>query len=98
MKIHQLANGAHFEYEGQAYVKTGPLYAVGKDGPRLIPKYAVLKPLDNATTSGSHTDLVSKRTVISAFDTFFAECTDSLPEDRRSQLDAGRARFLKAID
>jgi hypothetical protein len=43
MKIHQLPPGARFEYEGEEYVKTGPLLGTGKGGQRLIPKYAVLK-------------------------------------------------------
>ena len=47
MKIHQLPQGARFEYEDEEYVKTGPLFGTGKAGQRLIPRYAVLKPLDN---------------------------------------------------
>jgi uncharacterized protein (DUF1330 family) len=46
MKIHQLPMGARFEYEGAEYVKTGPQLASGAGGQKLIPKYAVLKPLD----------------------------------------------------
>ena len=45
MKIHLLPMGARFVYEGEEYVKTGPLFASGKGGQRLIPKYAVLTPL-----------------------------------------------------
>jgi len=30
MKIHQLPQGARFDYEGEEYVKTGPLFATGK--------------------------------------------------------------------
>lgn len=98
MKIHQLAKGARFEYEGEEYVKTGPLFASGKGGPRLIPKYAVLKPLDDSrTTAEGDTALVSRAMVVGAFDAFFAECTAMLPGDRESALEASRARFLKAI-
>ncbi|MCX7162613.1 MAG: hypothetical protein NT083_06165 [Rhodocyclales bacterium] len=32
MKIHQLPQGARFEYEGSEYVKTGPLSGTGKEG------------------------------------------------------------------
>lgn len=38
--------GARFEYEGVEYVKTGPQLASGPGGQKLIPKYAVLRPLD----------------------------------------------------
>lgn len=97
MKISQLAKGARFEYEGEEYVKTGPLFATGKGGPRLIPKYATLKPLDTPEAAGENTSLVSKRVVIGAFDAFFADCAAFVPADRRSLLEEGRARFLKAI-
>jgi len=98
MKIHQLANGVRFEYEGEEYVKTGPLFATGKNGQRLIPKYAVLKPLDDSrATAEGDTALVSRAMVVDAFDAFFAECTATLPDDRKSALEAGRARFLKAM-
>lgn len=97
MKIHQLANGARFEYEGEEYVKTGPLFATGKGGPRLIPKYAVLKPLENSRTTVDATDLVSRTTVIRAFDAFYTECAAMLPADRQPELEAGRERFLKAV-
>ncbi|MFT3847504.1 MAG: hypothetical protein QM739_02175 [Propionivibrio sp.] len=98
MKIHQLAHGARFEYEGEEYVKTGPLFATGKGGPRLIPRYAVLQPLPaSRETAESEASQVPKATVLSAFDAFFAECAAMLPDDRRSELEAGRARFLKAI-
>ena len=51
MKIHQLPLGARFEYEGQEYVKTGPLFGTGPAGQGLIPKYAVLRPLDAVDAS-----------------------------------------------
>lgn len=55
MKIHQLPMGARFEYEGQTYVKTGPLLGAGAGGQRLIPKYAVLKVPDGSAPAARGT-------------------------------------------
>ena len=47
MKLQHLAIGARFEYEGVVYVKTGPLTAASEEGgQRIIPRYAILRPLD----------------------------------------------------
>ena len=47
MKLQQLAIGDRFEYDGRILVKTGPLTASSDDGgQQMIPRYAVLKPLD----------------------------------------------------
>jgi len=98
MKIHQLPQGARFEYEGIEYVKTGPLTGTGKAGPRFIPRYAVLKPLDNAGTSSTpKSDALPRADVIQAFDTFYAECKALVPEDKQIALDAARNRFLKVL-
>lgn len=49
MKFQMLAMGDRFEFDGQVYVKTGPLTAMGESGgQRMIPRYAVLKPLTGA--------------------------------------------------
>ncbi len=99
MKIHQLPQGARFEYEGEEYVKTGPMLGTGKGGQRLIPKYAVLKPLGGAEGAPGKTkhDSVSKANVLNAFETFYAECKRQVPEDRQTALDAARDRFLKDL-
>ena len=99
MKINQLPNGASFEYEGEAYVKTGPLFATGRRGQRLIPKYAVLKPLgDEEIAPGEkRIDGLSRTNVLNAFDTFYADCKYLIPEDQQMGLEAGRDLFLKAI-
>jgi hypothetical protein len=99
MKIHQLQPGARFEYEGNEYVKTGPMSGTGKGGQRLIPRYAVLKPLDNAeTTRGPRSDTLQRSGVFRAFDTFYAECKALVPEDKQVALDDARERLLKALD
>ena len=99
MKIHQLPNGARFEYEGEEYVKTGPLFATGKGRQRLIPKYAVLKPLGAAEGAGekSKSDALSRPEVLKAFETFYAECQSRLPEDQQLALTAAREQFLQAL-
>lgn len=100
MKIHQLPMGARFEYQGQEYVKTGPLFATGSAGQRLIPKHAVLKPLGDtaAPQKPAPTATVPRTDVLAAFDAFCAECGALVPDDRQAALAAARERFLKALD
>lgn len=100
MKIHQLPQGARFEYEGEEYVKTGPMLATGKGGVRLIPKYAVLKPVGEveAARETAQGQSVVREKLLAAFDVFCAECQTLVPEDRRSELQAARVRFLEAIE
>lgn len=99
MKIHQLPMGARFEYEGEEYVKSGPMFATGKAGQRMIPKYAVLKPLDPmaaAPEPGLH-EVVPHAEVLRAFAAFYARCTALVPEERRGQLEGARGSFLQAL-
>lgn len=99
MKIHQLPTGARFEYEGVEYEKTGPMFATGKGGQRLIPKYAVLKPLGEVVlepeTAGNHS--MSRTAVLNAFEMFCASCKRLVPEDRQAALDQAREQFLRAL-
>lgn len=98
MKIHQLPNGARFEYEGQEYVKTGPLFATGQGGQRLIPKYAVLKPLGDFSVVTEKTgDSLPRADVLKAFDTFYTDCKALVPEDKQAEMQAARIRVLKAL-
>lgn len=100
MKIHQLPDGARFEYQGEEYVKTGPLFATGKAGQRFIPKYAVLKPLGEvkgpATTPKQET--LSRANVLGAFEAFYAECRRRVPADHQIALDAAREQFIRSLD
>jgi len=99
MKIHQLPQGARFEYEGDEYVKTGPMSGTGKGGQRLIPRYAVLKPLDSIETAPRpKSDSLQRSNVLRALDTFFIECKALVPEDKQVALDAARDRFLRTLD
>lgn len=99
MKIHQLPLGARFEYEGEEYVKTGPLFAAGKTGQRLIPKYAILKPLDPVAPAKAPPpqEVLSRADVLRAFEAFYTACTDWVPRERQEALHAARDRFLNDL-
>jgi hypothetical protein len=90
---------ARFEYEGQEYVKTGPLLATGPGGQRLIPKYAVLKVVgaEFSGTTKKATDL-SRDAVRTAFDEFYVQCESLVPADRQADLQVARAAFLRELD
>lgn len=99
MKIHHLPLGARFEYLGEEFVKTGPMYATGKSGgQRLIPKYAVLKVLgDSQAADGVKTKGMAPAAVLEAFEDFYATCLNVAPEDKHPELKTARERFLKAL-
>lgn len=101
MKFSQLPIGARFEFEGKVYVKTGPIAAASEDGgQRMIPRYAVLRPLDGTAppaeaVPGSSRDEAAIR---QAFEAFWHECDraleDAVEDDGR--LDEARGRMAKA--
>ncbi len=99
MKISQLPNGARFEYEGEEYVKTGPLFATGKGGQRLIPKYAIVRPLDAVTPEkpAAKDAAVSRETVARAVKQFLTECDALVPEERKGELRESGERLLKSL-
>lgn len=91
--------GTRFEYEGKAYVKTGPLVGSGEGGQRLIPKYAVLKVLDgSAPQSAAPATPLARETVMAAFADYCTTCAELIPPEQQPALDAARAAFLKAIE
>jgi hypothetical protein len=101
MKIHQLPDGARFEYEGEEYVKTGPMFATTKGGQRrMIPKYAVLTPLGaiDDTSKRTKSATLPRAQVLAAFAAYHAGCRRLVPEERQPALDAARDQFLKALD
>lgn len=99
MKIHQLPPGARFEYEGEEYVKTGPLLGTGKGGQRLIPKYAVLKVQGTSEPMrDKQLTALSRAAVLAAFEKFYAGCEPHVAEEHREGMRAARADFLKALD
>ena len=98
MKFQHLEIGQRFEFEDKIYSKTGPVSAVeeasGKQ--RMIPRYAVLKPLGETPKIAKHTvpDMLSRAEVLAAFDAFCAECGDLATQDRFEQA---RQRFIDSL-
>lgn len=86
-------------FEGQEFVKTGPMFATGQEGgQRLIPKYAQLTVLgDHASDTGPKFKALTKASVLAAFEAFYSRSKGLMPEDRHPELDLARDRFLKAL-
>ena len=108
MKFSQLPMGARFEYEGSVYVKTSPIAASGETGAKkMIPRYAVLKPLDGTPKSEPRkVRSLDEAKVMAAFDAFSADCArllDIATADTtqramlRAELEAARQRFLEQL-
>ncbi len=104
MKFQMLALGARFEFEGKEYVKTGPLTAATEGGQRMIPRFAVLKPLDPPVAQSRKPQRkLDSAMVLAAFETFYGEAVrlldvDALPmEARRDQLETARAGFMARL-
>jgi len=99
MKINQLPYGAHFEYEGEEYIKTGPMFGTGPHGPRVIPRSAILKPIPEATAVPCAVEKVLTRNdVLRAFDAFYTDCRTLVAEDQNDSLALLRDRFLRSLD
>lgn len=108
MKFQHLPLGARFEYEGKVYAKSGPLTATGEQGgQKVIPRFAVLKPLDAPPTKSTKAGRkLDEAAVLAAFDIFQGECLRLLHEaepdtlkagTRRARLDQARMRFLSDL-
>lgn len=108
MKFQMLPMGARFEYEGKVYLKTGPMTAASEEGgQRMIPRFAVLKPLDGAGTAPARGGRkLDESEVLAAFDGFYVECADLLfghepdvqrARDLRAALERARDRFQEAL-
>ena len=101
MKLQHLAIGARFEFEGRIYVKTGPLTASAEEGgQRVIPRYAVLRPLDlpePAAAPGTNVRKLDPQKVRKAFDAFYAHCCQLCPAESEAALASARTEFLQAL-
>lgn len=109
MKFQQLPHGARFEYEGKVYVKTGPLTAATEEGvQRMIPRYALLKPLDGSTPIQipQPARKLDEAMVMAALEAFHGECLRLLDEAgvdeekdhaMRARLDEARRLFIAAL-
>ncbi len=101
MKLQHLAIGDRFEYEGQIYVKTGPLTASGEiDGQRIIPRYAVLRSITSSTaeTDDKNSEPVpDKNKIMDAFDQFYRSCKPMIDAQHHPELESARLRFLSLV-
>lgn len=100
MKLHDFATGSRFEYDGQIFVKTGPLTAASENGcQRIIPRYAVLKPLDTGTpaSAAAARGKLDKKTVLAAFDHFYQRCSPLVDSAALPELESARQRFIAAL-
>lgn len=100
MKLQHLPIGARFEYEGQIFTKTGPLTASAeRGGQRIIPRYAVLRPLDAAPAEGARgkPGQVDMLKVQTAFSTFHETCRELVDESAWPALEAARRAFFAAL-
>lgn len=99
MKLQHLPIGGRFEYEGAVYVKTGPLTAASEEGgQRVIPRYAVLRPVDTSTSQSVVTeDRLSPDRVNQAFEQFYAEAVSLLPVERQPALQTARDVFRATL-
>lgn len=108
MKFQLLSIGARFEYEGKVYVKTGPLTATTEDGgQRMIPRSAILRPLDNVRVEVPKPGLTVDKSVVAALTVFHAECARLLQvvaddasevQAALTKLDAARQHFLATLE
>ena len=100
MKFQHLPIGARFEYEGKVYVKTGPVAAASEQGgQRMIPRFAVLKPLDGSAPAARPEPgrKLDEARVLAAFEAFHADCARLLDSAAVAELETARARFLAAL-
>lgn len=108
MKFQTLPLGARFEYEGKVYVKTGPLTAASEEGgQRMIPRFAVLRPLDGTSPPARPARRLDEARVRAAIEVFHGDCIRILEEgetdllrarSRRAALDVAKASCLAALE
>ncbi|WP_124704521.1 hypothetical protein [Sulfuriferula multivorans] len=98
MKFPHLPLGAQFEFEGKVYTKVSPLVASAEDGSgqRVIPRYAVLRPIGDSVQpkAAAHAGQLDPDKVRVAFARFEADAMRLL--DEACGDDAGRGDALKA--
>ena len=101
MKLTQFPIGARFEYEGDIYTKTGPMTAASeKAGQRMIPRYAVLRPVGGlpAPAAPQATRQLDAARVRTAFESYHATCRRLVADFAQAELEAARQKFLAALE
>ena len=91
--------GARFRYEGVEYVKTGPLFATGPHGQRMIPRYAVLDSLESArvTTLALPEASLAPADVLASFERFCAAIDSAIDGAERDKFEAACRAFLDSL-
>lgn len=100
MKLQHLSIGDRFEYEGKTFVKTGPMTAASENGgQQIIPRYAVLKPLDLPVREAKSDQgrKLEKNAVLAAFDDFYKRCSELVDAADQPALNEARQRFIQRI-
>lgn len=98
MKLQHLAIGDRFEYDGDVYVKTGPLTAASENGgQRVIPRSAVLRPVTVAEPVSTAAVGLERQKVAAAFATFYSSCSGLVGDNDRRELDLARRKFLGSL-
>jgi hypothetical protein len=100
VKFQQLAVGARFEFQGKVHVKTGPLTATAEQGGQvLIPRYAVLKPLDLPAPEapGAALRRLDAGRVRQAFEAFYSVARENADPAAETALAAARVAFFEAL-
>ena len=74
----------------------------GKDGQKIIPRYAVLQPLDEPAQTPdslpqSPGDAVSRAEVLRAFANFCLHCRALIADDQAGAFERARNQFLNAV-
>lgn len=99
MKIDQLPIGARFVLNGKTFTKVGPMTAAADaGGTSFIPKHATLQALpgESAPEPAAARTLDAGR-VRAAFEAYHQAALHIAGEERRTQLEAARERFLGAL-
>jgi len=101
MKLQHLAIGDRFEYEGKIFVKPGPLTASSdQGGQQVIPRYAVLKPLDQPQpeSRAGGRERLNKAAVLAAFDRFYRTSERLCDSTAHAELARARSEFLAIFE
>ncbi len=100
MRLHQLPQGARFEYQGKIFTKIGPLTATSAEGSlQLIPRHAELRPLDAMPpqVAADAEKSVQVASVRAAFELFCQRCAPLVGDAGQAEFSAARENFLASL-
>ena len=65
------------------------VFGTGPNGPQLIPRSAVLRPIDTrGDLREPRNDIISRTEALNAFDAFYAECRALVPGEQQRTLES----------